>query len=132
MKSLEFLQYDFLYIALFFQVNTTFSAFKRVWLIFIVGKLWLSGIFRSKLFWKKEELKLKRMKIKNLNFLCKIATDCKFWSQQRQSFLIMKMYFSFWFIKISVDMRESFKAFTVFKNQGFLERYRGWYLSMVI
>ena len=34
MKSLEFLQYDSLYIALFFQVNTTFSAFKRVLLIF--------------------------------------------------------------------------------------------------
>ena len=40
---------------------------------------------------KKEELKLKKMKMKVFNFLCKIATYGKFYSQKLQSFWIMKM-----------------------------------------
>ena len=58
----------------------------------MVGKSWPSGILQWKICWKKEELKLKAMKMKMFNFLCKIATDCTFRSQK---LLIMKMQFLF-------------------------------------
>ena len=37
--------------------------------------------------------------MKLFNFLCKIVTDCKFWSFKLHSCLIMKMQFLYWFIK---------------------------------
>ena len=42
---------------------------------------------------KEEELKLKKMKMKMFNFLCKIAADFNIWSQKLQSFLIKKIQF---------------------------------------
>ena len=54
----------------------------------MVGKSWPSGISQWKICWKKEELKLKPMKMKMFNFLCKIATYCTFRSQK---LLIMKI-----------------------------------------
>ena len=47
--------------------------------------------YNRKLFWRTEELKLKKMKMKIFNFLHKIARDCKFWSRKPPSFMIMKM-----------------------------------------
>ena len=43
----------------------------------IVGKPQPSGGLQMKIFWKTEELKLKKMKMKISNFLCKIAAHCK-------------------------------------------------------
>ena len=42
---------------------------------------------------------LKKNKDENFQLLSKIAADLKFLSQKLQTFLIMKMYFLFWFIK---------------------------------
>ena len=46
-----------------------------------------------KTFYKKEEFKLKKNEDKNLSFLLKTTTDCKFLSQNLRPFLIKKFYF---------------------------------------
>ena len=80
--------------ALSFWAIISFWTFKRVWIFNehlnnkfdIVEKPQLNRILQWKISVKKEELKLKIMKMKSLSkCLCKIATDCKFLSQKRYS-----------------------------------------------
>ena len=47
----------------------------------IILKLQPSGILQREIFLKKEELKLKKMRMKVFNFLFKIAKNCKFRSK---------------------------------------------------
>ena len=61
----------------------------------IVGKPWPSGTSKLKIFWKKEALKLKKIKMKMFNFLSKIGTVCEIRLQKLQRCLIIKTYFSF-------------------------------------
>ena len=58
----------------------------------IVGKPRPSRILNWKIFWKKEELKWKKIR-KIFNVLSKIATARKIQLQKFQSFLIIKIYF---------------------------------------
>ena len=72
-----------------FWTITIFLIFKKVNKFSIVGKPRPSEILQWKIFWEKEELTLKKKKMKMSNFLCKIDTNCKF--GHKKSSLIMKM-----------------------------------------
>ena len=50
-------------------------------------------------YFRENRIKIEKMKMKIFNFLFKIATECIFWTQKLQTFLIMKIHFLFWFIK---------------------------------
>ena len=76
-----------------FQNDWYFELLKDFHKFGIIGKPQPSIILQSKIFWKKEKLNLKKMKMKIFNLLCKIATYCKFCSQELQSFQIIKKIF---------------------------------------
>lgn len=76
---------------------------------------------------------MKNMKMTIFNFLHKVATNYRFWSQKLLSFLITKMYFDS--LKISEDMRKSLgdlRGFYCFQKSMLLEKDGGLYLSMPI
>ena len=75
----------------FFEQLWIFENLKKINKFGVIGKWMAKWNITLENFGNKGELKLKKMKIKILNFLCKIAADCKFWLQKLQSYLIIKM-----------------------------------------
>ena len=82
---LELKKNYFLFIALIFWAVIFFWKKKKKLKDFnksgIILKLQPSGILQREIFLKKEELKLKNMRMKVFNFLFKIAKNCKFRSK---------------------------------------------------
>ena len=73
----------------FFYLLHTTSFFGQLDRFGIVEKTGSSEILQRKIFWKKEELKPKKVEMKTLNFLCEIATSSHY---ENQFFLILKMF----------------------------------------
>ena len=62
--------------------KSIFEYLKKFIKFSIVGKSGPGGVLKWKIFWKKGEVKLKKMRMKIFNSLFKIATACKILSQK--------------------------------------------------
>ena len=81
--------------ALIFRVIILFWTFMRIWQIWCRWKATVEWNIAMEIILKKRRIRVEKI----LNFLCKLVTDCKFCSQNYQSFLVMKILFLFWFMK---------------------------------
>ena len=76
----------------------------------IAEKQWPSGIMEWKIFWTREELKLKTMQLKVFNFWCKILQVANFNHNNFNTFWSWKCIFSFWFIKYFGRYKRNFES----------------------